>query len=46
MMVADTSAIMAIIMDEAEGPTFHNAMRNDGEVLVSTASAVELLSML
>lgn len=43
MMVADTSAIMAIIMDETEGPTFHNAMRNDGEVLVSTASAVELM---
>ena len=43
MMVADTSAIMAIIMDEIEGPTFHNAMRNDGEVLVSTASAVELM---
>ena len=43
MMVADTSAIMAIVMDETEGPTFHNAMRNDGEVLVSTASAVELM---
>ncbi len=43
MMVADTSAIIAIIMDETEGPTFHNAMRSDGEVLVSTASAVELM---
>lgn len=43
MMVADTSAIMAIIIDETEGPTFHKAMRNDGEVLVSTASAVELM---
>ena len=43
MMVADTSAIMAIIMDEADGPIFHNVMRNDGEVLVSTASAVELM---
>ena len=43
MMVADTSAIMAIIIDETEGQTFHKAMRNDGEVLVSTASAVELM---
>ena len=42
-MVADTSAILAIILDETEGPTFHNTMRNDGEVLVSTASAVELM---
>ena len=45
-MVADTSAIMAIIIDETEGPIFHRVMRNDGEVLVSTASAIELLSML
>ena len=43
MMVADTSAIMAILMDEDEGPAFYAAMWNDGEVLVSTATAVELL---
>ncbi len=43
MMVADTSALMAVLMDEDEGPAFHQAMRNDGEVLVSTATAVELM---
>lgn len=43
MMAADTSAIMAILMDEDEGPTFHSAMWDDGEVLVSTATAVELM---
>ena len=42
MIVADTSAIMAIIADEADGPIFHTVMRN-GEVLISTASAVELM---
>ena len=43
MMGADTSAIMAILMDEDEGPAFYAAMWNDGEVLVSTATAVELM---
>ena len=43
MMAADTSAIMAVLMDEDEGPLFHSVMRNDGEVLVSTATAVELM---
>ena len=43
MMVADTSAIMAVLTNESEGPTFLDAMVNDGEVLVSTASAVELM---
>ena len=43
MMVADTSAIMAILMDEDEGPSFHDYMRSDGQVLVSTATAVELM---
>jgi ribonuclease VapC len=43
MMVADTSAIMAILMDEPEGEPFGNAMVNDGEVFVSTATAVELM---
>ena len=42
MMVADTSALMAILLDEDEGPAFHAAMRRDGEVLVSAATAVEL----
>lgn len=43
MMAADTSALMAILLNEPEGPEFHRQMRSDGEVLVSTASAVELL---
>ena len=30
MMVADTSALMAVLMDETEGPAFHNAMRSVG----------------
>ena len=42
MIAADTSALMAIIMDEDDGPTFHAIMRQDGEVLVSAATAVEL----
>ena len=43
MMVADTSALMAVLMDELEGPLFHHAMVRDGIVLVSTATAVELM---
>ena len=43
MMAADTSAIMAVLMDEDEGPAFYAAMWNDGEVLVSTVTAVELM---
>ena len=43
MMVADTSALMAILMNEQEHQEFLDAMLNDGEVLVSTATAVELM---
>ena len=43
MIVADTSAIMAILMDEPERQSFSEAMINDGNVLVSTATVVELL---
>ena len=43
MMVADTSALMAILMNEQEHQDFLDAMLNDGEVLVSTATAVELM---
>jgi ribonuclease VapC len=43
MMIADTSALMAVLMDEPEGPSFHHAMVRDGTVLVSTATAVELM---
>ena len=43
MMVADTSAIIAILLDEPERQSFSNAMVYDGDVLISTATAVELL---
>lgn len=43
MMAADTSALMAVLMDEPEGPLFHHAMVRDGIVLVSTATAAELM---
>ena len=43
MMVADTSAVIAVLDDELEGPSFLNMMVHDGEVLVSTATAVELM---
>ena len=43
MMVADTSAIVAVLNRELEGPAFLSAMVNDGEVLVSIATAVELM---
>jgi len=44
-MAADTSAIIAILNDEPERAAFLNAMLNDGQVLVSTATAVELLTV-
>lgn len=43
MMVADTSALMAVVNREAESQAFSEAMIDDGEVLVSTATAVEFL---
>lgn len=42
MMVADTSALIAVINDEVEGERFLEVMVNDGEVLVSAATAVEM----
>lgn len=43
MIVADTSAVMAILLGEPERQTFLDAMVSDGDVLVSTATAVELI---
>lgn len=43
MIVADTSAIMAVLMVEPERQSFNRLMVNDGEVLVSIATAVELV---
>ena len=45
MIAADTSAIMAVLNNEPEAAAFLNTMLNDGEVLVSIATAVELLSV-
>ena len=42
-MVADTSAIIAILTDEPERQSFSETMSTDGEALVSTANAVEVL---
>lgn len=43
MMVADTSALVAILLNEQEQQDFLNAMMDDGAVLVSTATAAELM---
>ena len=43
MIVADTSAIIAVLTAEPERQSFNEIMAADGQVLVSTASAVELL---
>ena len=43
MMVADTSALMAVVNRELESQAFADAMIDDGEVLVSTATAVEFV---
>ena len=45
MIAADTSAVMAILLDEDDGPSFYYAMLNAGQVPVSTAIAVELLTV-
>ena len=42
MIVADTSALIAVINDEVERGRFLELMVNDGEVLVSAATAVEM----
>ena len=42
-MIADTSALIAVLMEELDAQTFSDAMERDGEVPVSTATAVEFL---
>ena len=42
-MVSDTSALIAVLMEESEAQAFSEAMERDGEVLVSAATAVEFL---
>ncbi len=43
MITADTSAIIAVLTGEAERQTFSDMMTEDGQVLVSTATAEEVL---
>lgn len=43
MIVADTSAIIAVLTSEPERESFTEIMALEGEVLISTASAVEVL---
>ena len=42
-MVVDTSAVIAVLLDEPESQAFSDAMEADGEVLLSTATGVEIL---
>ena len=42
MMAADASALMAIALKEPEAEEFRRIMRDDGQVLVSAATLVEL----
>ena len=43
MMVADTSALIAILTGESDAHTFARALESDPPVLVATGTAVELL---
>ena len=43
MMAADTSALISVLTEESDAETFIEAMERDGNVLVSAATAVELL---
>ena len=45
MMAADTSAIVAVLTNESDAPDLLAAMEQDGEVLVSVGSAVELMTV-
>lgn len=45
MIVLDTSAIVAILLDEEEGPAFRTAIERAGRALVSAVSMVELAAV-
>ena len=45
MMVSDTSAIVSVLTNESDAPDFLAAMEQDGEVLVSIGTAVELMTV-
>ena len=42
-MAADTSALIAVLTEESDAETFSEAIEQDGNVLVSAATAVEFL---
>ncbi len=46
MIVADTSAIVAIALDEPERPVFRQAIQHARKVLISTASVLEVKMVL
>ena len=41
MIAVDTSAVVAIVFDEAERPAFRQAIRRASKALISTVSVVE-----
>lgn len=41
MIAVDTSAIVAIVFDEAERPALLQVIQRDGKALISTVSVVE-----
>ena len=45
MIVVDTSAIVAILQREADGPVLRAAIAGAGRILVSAVSAVELVAV-
>lgn len=42
MIVIDTSALIAILMGEAEAPQFEDALADAGEILLSTGTLMEI----
>ena len=45
MIVLDTSAIMAILLGEADAASLQERIRSEGEVIVSAGTVVELLAV-
>lgn len=45
MIVLDTSAIVAVLLDEEEAPAFRAEIENAGRALVSAVSTVELTAV-
>lgn len=45
MIAVDSSAIISILLDEPEGPTFANALEHDLNPILSAPTLVEVLSV-